>query len=152
MTGEDDGGMSVVNQTSIFPKSPLEEVGGIPYFVRMCDKIRLEASGDLHADYLSNLGGGFDKWTCEYLRIDYLDLVAKVQSGLNDSEALEWAVSVGGERTSEERDWWLSYMLNRGHRDDLSELLEKRKSESELEGRDDIVSFFGLIDADEGRN
>ncbi len=144
--------MSETNDSPIFLKSPLEEVGGIPYFVRMCDKIRLQASGNLHADYLRNLGGGFDKWTCEYLRIGYAELVEKVQSGLDDAAALEWAVSVGGERTSTERDWWLSYMLNRGHRDDLADVLIKRKLENGLDGRDDIVSFFGLIDADEGRN
>ena len=144
--------MSEINDSPIYPKSPLVEVGGIPYFVRMCDKIRLKVEGNLHADYVGNLGRGFDKWTCEYLRIEYSDLVEKVQAGLDDAAALEWAVSVGGERTPTERDWWLSYMRNRGHRDDFSEILAKRKSENGLEGRDDIVSFFGLIDADEGRN
>jgi len=144
--------MSETNESPISPKSPLEEVGGIPYFVRMCDKIRLQASGDLHVDYLRNLGGGFDKWTCEYLRIGYADLVEKVLSGLDDAAALEWAVSVGGERTATERDWWLSYMRNRGHQDDLAEVLTKRKAENGLDGRDDIVSFFGLIDADEAGN
>lgn len=143
--------MSESQDAPVYPKSPLEEVGGIPYFVRMCDKIRLQMSGDLHADYQSNLGGGFDKWTCEYLRVSYADLVDKVQSGLDDAAALEWVVSVGGERSACERDWWLSYMRNRGHRDDLTETLSKRKSENGLGERDDIVSFFGMIDADEGR-
>jgi hypothetical protein len=144
--------MSETNHSPIFPKSPLEVVGGIPYFVRMCDKIRLHASDDLHADYQSNLGGGFDKWTCEYLRVSYTDLVEKVQSGLNDVAVLEWAVSEGGERTAAERDWWLSYMRNRCHRDDLSDLLAKRKVSCGLGDREDIVSMFGMIDADEGRN
>ena len=144
--------MSETNDSTIFPKSPLEEVGGIPYFVRMCDKIRLHASGDLHADYQSNLGGGFDKWTCEYLRVDYIDLVEKVLSGLDDAAVLGWAVSLGGERTAAERDWWLSYMRNRCHRDDLSELLEKRKSDGGLGDREDIVSMFDMIDAEERGN
>ena len=144
--------MAETSDSPIFPKSPLEEVGGIPYFVRMCDKIRLQASGDLHADYQSNLGGGFDKWTCEYLRVGYEDLVEQVKNGLDDFAALEWAVSKGGEHTAAERDWWLSYMRNRGHRDDLSEILVKRKTENGLSDREDIVSFFGMIDADEGRN
>ena len=144
--------MSETKDSPIFPKSPLEEVGGIPYFVRMCDKIRLQMKGELHADYQPNLGGGFDKWTCEYLRINYTDLVEKVQSGLDDGAALEWAISVGGERTVPERDWWLSYMRNRGYGDDLSEVLTRRKQENGLDHRDDIVSFFGMIDADEGRS
>lgn len=143
--------MSETNNSLVFPQSPLVEVGGIPYFVRMCDKIRLEARGDLHADYQPNLGGGFDLWTCDYLRIEYSDLVERVRGGMDDESALEWAVSVGGERTAVERDWWLSYMRNRGYGDDLSEILAKRKSEGGLGDRDDIVNFFGLIDADEGR-
>jgi hypothetical protein len=144
--------MSVTTDSPIFPKSPLEEVGGLPYFARMCDKIRLQSTGDLHADYLANMGGGFDKWTCEYLRIDYKELVEKVQSGMDDAAALTWAVSVGGERSTAERDWWLSYMRNRGYKDVVSDLLVKRKSQLGLVDRDDIVCMFNLIDTDEGRN
>ena len=136
----------------VFPRSPLDVVGGMPYFARMCDKIRLQAKGELHADYISNLGGGFDKWTCEYLRVDYKDLVGKVLNGMDDEEVLKWAVSLGGERTTAERDWWLSYMRNRGYKDDLSERLALRKQELGIADRDDIVTFFGFIDADEGRN
>jgi len=43
-------------------------------------------------------------------------------------------------------------MRNRGFNDDLSEILDLRKSEGGFEGRDDVVNFFGLIDADEGRS
>lgn len=133
------------------PKSPLVEVGGLFYFARMCDKIRVHAAGGLHADYIRNLGRGFDRWMCEYLRVKYSDLVEKVLSGLDDAAVLEWAVSVGGERTQAEREWWLSYMRNRGNGDDFSELLAKRKVENGFANRDDIVSLFTLIDADEGR-
>jgi hypothetical protein len=144
--------MIEANNTAIFPKSPLVLVGGIPYFARMCDKIRLQAAGELHADYISNLGGGFDKWTCEYLRIDYKDLVEKVLVGMSDLETLEWAVSVGGERSPVERDWWLSYMRNRGYKDDLSERLAVRKQELGMADQEDVVTFFSFIDADEGQN
>lgn len=143
--------MSGPNDSVVFPKSPLEEVGGIPYFARMCDKVRLAAAGNLGVAYEANLGRGFDKWTCEYLGVSYEGLVEKVESGLGDDDVLLWALSEGVERTEVERDWWLSYMRNRGNSDDLSEVLEKRKVENGLEDRDDVVSFFGLIDADEGR-
>lgn len=143
--------MSETNESPILPKSPLEEVGEIPYFVRMCDKIRLDASGKLSADYQSNLGGGFDKWTCEYLGVEYADLVAKVESGLDDGAALKWAESVGVQRSDVERAWWDSYMRNRGSKDDIAEVFEKRKVEYGFGDRGDISSFFDLIDADEGR-
>lgn len=144
-------GMSATNDSVIFPKSPLLEVGGIPYFARLCDKVRLHAAGNLADEYKANLGRGFDRWTCDYLGVSYEDLVGKVLGGLSDDDVLKWAVSEGGERTEVEREWWLSYMRNRGYNDDLSEVLEKRKLENGLGDRDDVVSFFGLIDADEGR-
>ena len=41
-----------------FPlRSPAEKVGGIVYFGRMLDKIRLHARGELAPDYHPNLGG-----------------------------------------------------------------------------------------------
>jgi len=61
--------MSETTNPTIFPKSPSEVINDIPYFMRMCDKIRLHAKGQLHADYHPNLGGGFDLWTCDYLRV-----------------------------------------------------------------------------------
>lgn len=42
---------------STFPKSPKEITGGMMYFARMIDKIRLHAGGKLGPDYHKNLGG-----------------------------------------------------------------------------------------------
>jgi len=41
---------------STYPKSPKEMTGGMMYFPRMLDKIRLHASGELSEDYHANLG------------------------------------------------------------------------------------------------
>jgi hypothetical protein len=38
---------------SQYPKSPKEMVGGMMYFPRMLDKIRLHAEGELGTDYLA---------------------------------------------------------------------------------------------------
>jgi len=134
-----------------YPTSPRVEVNGIPYLARMCDKIRSHAKGELHTDYHPNLGGGYDKWTCEFLNVEYTDLVAKVNEGFNDESILVWAIATGGERTQQERDWWMSYMQHRGCQDDLTEILNQRKEEAGYADRDDIRSFFDYIDADEGR-
>ena len=143
--------MTDENNDLTYPVSPRLEVNGIPYLARMCDKIRLHAKGELHVDYHPNLGGGYDKWACEFLGIEYADLVVKVNEGLADEDVLKWAVSSGGERTEQERDWWISYMQNRGFKDDLAEILNERKEEAGFADRDDICSFFDYIDADEGR-
>jgi len=42
-------------------RSPSEKIGGLFYFGRMLDKIRLHAKGELPSDYHANLGVGFDE-------------------------------------------------------------------------------------------
>jgi hypothetical protein len=42
-------------------------------------------------------------------------------------------------------------MTKRGGRDDVSEILIRRKKESGFEIRDEIQTMFDYIDADEGR-
>ncbi len=131
------------------PCSPLLEIDGLLYFPRMCDKIRLHAAGTLHEDYLANIGLGMDLWCCQFLGIDYSDLVAQVTAGASDEEALAWAKESGTERPAYELDWWTTYMKTRGFRDDLSEKLSQRKAEAGFTDRDDIQSFMDYIIADE---
>lgn len=140
-----------MSEEIIYPRSPSDEVEGIPYFPRMCQKIRMNDAGELHADYQPNLGKGFDLWTCQFFNIDYADLSKKVSGGASDEEALEWAKKQGGKVESPQLDWWLSYMRNRGIDDDMSEKLEVRKVDCGFGDRDDIVTFFDFIDAEEGR-
>jgi hypothetical protein len=62
-------------------RSSYEKVGGIVYFGRMLDKIRLHAQGKLPAGYHKNLGIGFDGRCVRFLRVDYQDLVKRVAQG-----------------------------------------------------------------------
>jgi len=39
----------------VYPKSTAEEVGGLRYFARLLDKIRLFGRNELHSDYHANL-------------------------------------------------------------------------------------------------
>ena len=48
-------------------RSPSEKVGGLFYFGRMLDKIRLHAKGELPSDYHANLGKGFDEKCVKFL-------------------------------------------------------------------------------------
>ena len=134
-----------------FPCSPKEETNGLPYFARMCEKIRLHAAGKLHPDLRENLGRAMDAWTCEFLSIDYEALKQAVLTGKTNQQALEWAQQAGTQRTETERNWWCSYMRNVGFRDDLSDRLKQRIEESGLSHREDILTMFDYIDADEGR-
>ena len=133
------------------PCSPKSEIDGIVYLPRLCDKIRLLASGQLDPEYHDNLGHGMDLWTCQFLGVDYEALAEVVRSGASDAEALDWAREHGTQRPEYEAAWWKSYMLTRGFRDDLAERLVARKLESGMEDRTEIQTFMDYIDADEGR-
>ncbi|WP_367874866.1 DUF5069 domain-containing protein [Luteolibacter sp. Populi] len=133
------------------PRSPRDEIGSIPYFPRLCHKVRLMAAGKLHPQYQANLGGACDLWTCQFLGVDYAALADQVRAGLSDTDALAWAREHGVTRADCETAWWQSFIRTRGFRDDLAERLVQRKAESGLADRDDVLTFFDYMDADEGR-
>ncbi|MFT5881934.1 MAG: hypothetical protein ACI9FG_000427 [Crocinitomicaceae bacterium] len=136
----------------IFPRSSKDEIDGLPYFLRMCHKVRLHAAGELHDDYYNNLGKALDDYTCQLLKVEYASLVeAIVTQGLDDQGALEWAYANGVKPEPPQKEWWCSFARNLGFRDGLSERLADRKKAAGLAHRDDIYSFFDFIDAEEGR-
>jgi Domain of unknown function (DUF5069) len=134
-----------------YPRSPHEKVGGIVYFGRMLDKIRLKHIGQLHPDLHQNVGAGFDKRCVDFLHASYEELAKKVREGLDDQAALEWCFSNGRRPNNEEIYVWNEFMRKRGWNDEGTELLERRKRESGLADRNDLQTMFDYIDADEGR-
>ena len=133
-------------------RSPRVEVGGLVYFGRMVDKLRLEQAGKLPEDYMANLGEGFDKACCDFLGVSYEKLRTRVREGGTDEEILDWCGKVGRVRDSEERRIWGAYLAKRGWRDEMADRLIFRKKEAGWEKRDEIQTFFDYIDADEGRS
>ena len=133
-------------------RSPYIQCGGIYYFPRMLDKIRLHAATQLRIDYQANLGGGFDARCLSFLWIEYAPLVERVKQGGTDEEILEWAFNQGRTPSAEEIEIWNDFMRKRGWKDEMSERLAQRKRESGIPERDDIQTFFDYIDIDEGRD
>jgi gluconokinase len=133
-------------------RSPSEKTGGIYYFGRMIDKIRLHAANLLPAEYVGNLGSGFDGRALSFLWIEYPSLVDRVKQGGTDEEILEWAFTQGRRPNSEEIEVWNEFMRKRGWNDEASERIEQRKAESGFASRTDIQTFFDYIDLDEGRD
>ncbi len=132
-------------------RSSYDKTGRLVYFGRMLDKIRLQATAQLPADYLGNVGKGFDGRCCRFLRVAYAELSARTRAGGTDEEILAWAFAQGGSRTDDECTWWNSFMMKRGWRDEASTLLRQRIKESGLEGKP-IETFFDLNEYDEGRD
>jgi gluconokinase len=133
-------------------RSPYDKVGRVVYFGRMVDKIRLHAKGELPPDYTENLGKGFDGRCCNFLRIKYDDLKARVLGGKDtDEQLIAWAHEKGGARTDEECEVWNGFMMKRGWRDAGAETLARRINESRLEGKP-VMTMFDYLDFDEGRD
>ena len=125
-------------------------VGGIVYVGRMLDKIRLHALGKLPEDYHKALGGGFDARCCAFLGVKYEEVAVRVKLGGEDNDMLEWCFTNGRKPSPEEIEVWNSYLRKRGWRDDASQRLAERKKEYGISDRDDIQTFFDLLDIDEG--
>lgn len=130
-------------------RSPAAKVSGLIYFGRMLDKIRANDRGDLSEDHTPNLGKGFDGSCCEFLGINYAELVERVRIGGSDEEILEWAFSRGRRPKSQDIHIWNEWMRKRGWNDEVTEVLQRRKKQSDFEKRDDIQTMFQYIDADE---
>src|SRR5581483_300940 len=126
-----------------------DKVGGIVYFGRMLDKIRLQAQNKLPIDYQKNLGTGFDGRCCRFLRVDYMALVNRVMKGGSDDEVLSWCFSQGRQPNAEEIEVWNGFMSRRGWNDEATETLERFKQERGFAHRADIRTMFEFHKADE---
>jgi hypothetical protein len=135
-------------------RSPYEKVGGIVYFGRMLDKIRLNAEGKLPEEWAAMVGpghaGSFDSRCCGFLRIDYDSLVAETLKGGGDQDLLQWAFENGRRPSDEEIEIWNAFMTKRGWRDSASQRVKERLREIGLEP-DVVETMFDFIDLDEGR-
>lgn len=131
-------------------RSPHAFVGGLIYVGRMFDKIRLRARGDLPADYEAALGKGLDRRACDFLRVDYANISARVLAGGTDEQALAWALATGGGRSAHDCTVWNAFLRKLAWRDDRSAFLRDRVVEQGFADQG-IETFFDLIERDEGR-
>ncbi|MDP6038433.1 MAG: DUF5069 domain-containing protein [Candidatus Latescibacteria bacterium] len=134
-----------------YPRNPYDEEGGMNYFPRMLDKIRMNLKDELPEDYHGNLGSGFDGRCCDFLQVSYDDVVKQVEAGGSDADVLAWCFENG--RNASENDILLfnSFMSKRGWRDESSEFIAEIKERASISDRNDIQTFYDLIQADEER-
>ncbi|TSJ79250.1 DUF5069 domain-containing protein [Rariglobus hedericola] len=130
-------------------RSPYDQVGGLVFFGRMLDKIRLHAAGRLPSDY--NRRGGMDARICTFLQLDYDRIVAVALSEPDDLRALEQCFEQGRRPSAEESLIFNAFMTKRGWRDEQSDDIRQRKINLGLGHRDDLQTCFDIHDADEGR-
>ncbi len=135
-------------------RSPYETTGGIVYFARMLDKIRLHSGGRLPDEWTAVLGFAypmsFDARCCRFLGIDYDALKTETLKGGNDDSLLDWAFANGRRPSDEEIEIWNAFMEKRGWRDAGTTRLHERLAEINLPPGT-VDTMFDFIDLDEGR-
>jgi hypothetical protein len=127
-----------------------EQVGGIVFFGRMLDKIRLHARGKLPPDYKH--GTGTDTRVCGFLQVGYKDVVDQTLGGGTDEEVLEWCFGHGHRPDEEDILMFNAFLTKRGWRDSFTEALEQMKRDRGFENRTDIQTFFDFHKADEAED
>ena len=135
-------------------RSPSAQVGGLVYFGRMLDKIRLAAAGKLPEGWQvargPSMATSFDARCCRFLKVDYAALEAETLKGRSDEEMLEWAYANGQKPSEEEIEIWNAFMTKRGWRDAGTQRLHERLAEVGLPPGT-VETMFEFIDLDEGR-
>lgn len=138
-----------------FPiRSPRDMVGGIMVFGRILDKIRLNAGPGLPPGYHVGLISGkrtFDDRVCTLLGVSYEALTERTLQGGTDEEVLTWCFESGRKPDAEGIELFNGFMMKRGWRDAATPGLIQQRQEAGLAHREDIVTFFDLMDVEEGR-
>jgi len=140
-----------------FPlRSPRAAVGGLFVFGRILDKIRLQAQdGCLPEGYHLGVIPGrrtFDDRVCRFLEVEFEALRSRTLQGGTDEEVLEWCFRHGHRPDAEQLEIWNGFMQKRGWKDGASTGLAEQKAAAGLADREDIQTFFDLMDAEEGRS
>jgi gluconokinase len=137
---------------SRFPRSCYDQAGGLVYFARMLDKIRLRDANALPKEYHENLGTGFDARCCTLLGVTYEAVCQRTFAGGDDVAVLQWCFENGRKLSDEDIEVWNAFMTKRGWRDATHERLVMRLKEAKLEHRaGEILTMFDFIEVDEGR-
>src|SRR5712691_6978211 len=114
---------------STYPKSAKEMTGGMMYFPRMLDKIRLHARGELAEDYHANLGkaAAADGACANLLRVGYAALRDRVRAGGTNEEILEWCFENGRRLNRGDMLVWNGFISKPGLNDFATPTLEQAK-------------------------
>jgi len=134
-----------------YPRSPYDKVGGMIYFPRMLDKIRLMQAGELPEAYHANMGKGMDGRCARYLRVDYSALAERVKGGADDQAVFDWCQTAGRGLSEDDITIWNGFVSKRGWKDEAAPVLQQNKERDGLANRSDIETLFEYFEVDEKR-
>ena len=93
----------------------------------------------------------FDDRFCTFLGISWETFTGSVRAGGSDEEILEPCLAAGRRPDAEQIEVWNTFMQKRGWRDSGTPSFLRSKEEAGLSHRDDLLTFFDLMDVEEGR-
>ena len=125
--------------------------GGMMWFPRLTDKIRLCARGELPEAYHANLGERFDQRCAGFLRVEYPALRARVLAGGTDEEILEWCYENGRRLNELDLFIWNSFVSKFGWNDERTVRVNEMKTELGVVDRADLRTLADMLDFDEKR-
>ena len=132
-----------------YPRSPNDQEGGLVYFPRMLNKMRMHLNDELPEDYHALRGNGFDGMCCGFLQVNYDDVLEQVKNGKEDAEVLAWCFENGRKPTEQDILMFNDFMSKRGWRDEARKRLFEVAQKYNLPDR--IETWFDLIETDEER-
>lgn len=134
----------------LLPRSPYDRLGGYVHLPRLIDKAKLHRQGLLNGYNYKTVG--FDKHLLAFLKLNP-DAFEEAANRLEtDSAILLWIEEYGAKHSAEAIEEWNEAMISR-HPDSAvkkARFLHFLK-EAGGEGREDIRTYFDLIEFDEGR-
>ncbi|MGZ5002787.1 MAG: DUF5069 domain-containing protein, partial [Chthoniobacterales bacterium] len=95
--------------------------------------------------------GCFDARFCRFFGVDAQQLVERVRAGGTDEEILDWCFEKFGRPNEEKIQFWNSFVVKHGWRDESSQELEDVKEANGFGDRADVQTWVDFHDVDEGR-
>ncbi|MBI1823879.1 MAG: DUF5069 domain-containing protein [Nitrospirae bacterium] len=135
-------------------RSPREKLGGYLFLPRLIDKVRLQAKGELPAEYCGNLfgkGNALDNRLLQFTGLDAEKLREVILTSYRDEEVLDWVEKNAIRHTEKEVAAWIKEIDT--YRPAPEGVLFRKKNYPELAKRIDIgaLNVLDMIDMDEGR-
>lgn len=134
----------------ILPRSPYDRLGGYVHLPRLIDKAKLHRQGLLDGYNYKNVG--FDKHLLAFLKLDPDQFEEAANRLEDDAKILEWINERAAKHSPDEIEQWNHAMISR-HPDSAVKKARFRHFLKEAGGdrREDIRTYFDLIEFDEGR-
>lgn len=134
----------------LYPRSPYERLGGYVHLARLIDKAKLHRKGLLNGYNYKSVG--FDKHLLAFLKLNPDEFEEAANRLDDDATILEWISARAASHSTDEIEHWNETMISR-HPDSAvkkARFLHFLK-EAGGDGREDIRTYFDLIEFDEGR-